>query len=334
MEATMEAYIEAPQMTYATYNFENTALELARAQWPNYADQHYLKNCKWSPDGTCLLTVIRGGGMNIFELPSDLYSSDCVMQSRPIVALNPAVSVPEAGLIYDYSWYPGMNSSNAATCCWLSSGHEGPIHLWDAFSGDLRCSYRDGQNIFCGYKKNVKIFTTSRPGREYVEYPTTHQASCIVASQAQPGVVAIGTVKNTIELVSQSDGTFRHLCKLQGHKGGISSMAFSLDGFRLYSGARKDKELICWDLRVPGRPMFVLPRECNTNQKISIDLSSDNKWLVSGGADGKVQVWNVSEQTYPTIHMQEFIQLVIKSRKVTLDLNRGLLIFLFLHKIT
>ncbi|XP_076275676.1 telomerase Cajal body protein 1 homolog isoform X1 [Rhynchophorus ferrugineus] len=322
MEATMEAYIEAPQMTYATYNFENTALELARAQWPNYADQHYLKNCKWSPDGTCLLTVIRGGGMNIFELPSDLYSSDCVMQSRPIVALNPAVSVPEAGLIYDYSWYPGMNSSNAATCCWLSSGHEGPIHLWDAFSGDLRCSYRgynavdelesamsvtfsaDGQNIFCGYKKNVKIFTTSRPGREYVEYPTTHQASCIVASQAQPGVVAIGTVKNTIELVSQSDGTFRHLCKLQGHKGGISSMAFSLDGFRLYSGARKDKELICWDLRVPGRPMFVLPRECNTNQKISIDLSSDNKWLVSGGADGKVQVWNVSEQTYPTIHMQ------------------------------
>jgi len=317
-----EAYIEAPQLTYANYNFENTALELARAQWPNYADQHYLKGCKWSPDGTCLLSVIRGGGMNVFELPSDLYPSDSVLQSRPIVALNPAVSVPEAGLIYDYNWYPGMNSSNPATCCWLSSGHEGPIHLWDAFTGDLRCSYRgynavdelesamsvtfsaDGQNIFCGYKKNIKIFTTSRPGREYSEYPIGHQASCLVASHAQPGVVAIGTVKNTIELVSQSDGTFRHLCKLQGHKGGITTMAFSLDGFRLYSGARKDKELICWDLRVPGRPMFVVPRECNTNQKIYIDLSLDNKWLVSGGSDGKVQVWNVSEQSYPTVHMQ------------------------------
>lgn len=50
--------------------------------------------------------------------------------------------------------------------------------------------------------------------------------------------------------------------------------------------------------------MFVLNRECNTNQKITIDLSMDNKWLVSGGSDGKVQVWNVSEQHYPSVHMQ------------------------------
>ncbi|KAL1498038.1 hypothetical protein ABEB36_008898 [Hypothenemus hampei] len=321
-ELYAEAYTEAAPMAYAVYNFESTALELARAQWPNYADQHYLKNCKWSPDGTCLLTVIRGGGMNVFEMPSDLYAAESILQSRVINPLTPAVSVPETGLIYDYMWYPGMNSSNPATCCWLSSGHEGPIHLWDAFTGDLRCSYRgynaadeleaamsltfsaDGQNVFCGYKKNVRIFATGRPGRECVEYPISHQVSCLVASQAQPGVVAIGTVKNTIELVSQSDGSFRHLCKLQAHKGAITSMCFSADGFRLYSGARKDKDVVCWDLRVPGRPMFVLNRECNTNQKISIDLSMDNKWLVSGGTDGKVQVWNVSEPHYPTVHMQ------------------------------
>lgn len=96
----------------------------------------------------------------------------------------------------------------------MSSGHEGPVHLWDAFTGDLRCSYRgynnmdeveaalsvtfsaDGQNIFAGYKKNVKIFSTSRPGREFMEYPTQQQVSCLVASMAQPGVVAIGTNKH------------------------------------------------------------------------------------------------------------------------------------------
>ncbi|CAH2011077.1 unnamed protein product [Acanthoscelides obtectus] len=255
---------------YAEYNFENNsnaALELARCQWPNYDDQHYLKGCKWSPDGTCLLTVVRGAGMHVMELPSDLYTGDTILTSRPITGLSPAVSVPEGGLIYDYCWYPGMNSANPATCCWASSSHAGPIHLWDAFTGDLRCTYRgynavdevepamsvsfsaDGQNVFGGYKKNVKIFATGRPGRECIEYPVAHQVSCLTASLAQPGVVAIGTVKNTIELVSQSDGTFRHLCKLSGHKGGVTSMAFSLDGFRLYSGARKDKEIICWDLR-------------------------------------------------------------------------------------
>lgn len=64
----------------------------------------------------------------------------------------------------------------------------------------------------------------------------------------------LGTWKNTIELVAQSDGSFRQLWKLTGHKGGITSMAFSLDGTRLYSGARKDKEIICWDLRVRAPP--------------------------------------------------------------------------------
>ncbi|KAF5290834.1 hypothetical protein FQA39_LY14596, partial [Lamprigera yunnana] len=241
----------------------------------------------WSPDGTCLLTVVRGAGMHVMELPSDLYTGDSMLTSRPVNPLTPAVSVPEGGLIYDFCWYPGMNSGNPATCCWAASGHEGPIHLWDAFTGDLRCTYRgynnvdeleaaisvafsaDGQNIFCGYKKNVKIFNTSRPGREYIEYPSQHPASCLVASLAQPGVVAIG------------------------HKGGITTLAFSLDGTRLYSGARKDNEIICWDLRVPGRPLFCLPRQCNTNQKISIDLSRDGRWLVSGGTDGKVQVWDM-----------------------------------------
>ncbi|CAH0563950.1 unnamed protein product [Brassicogethes aeneus] len=317
--------LEQGQVTYAHYHFEKTALELARSQWPNYSDQHYLRGCKWSPDGTCLLTVVRGAGMHVMELPSDLYQGESMLTSRPISPLNPAVSVPENGLIYDFCWYPGMNSANPATCCWLSCGHEGPVHLWDAFSGELRCSYRgynyadeveapisvsfsaDGQNIFCGHKKGVKIFGTGRPGREYTEYTTNHPASCIVASQAQPGIVAIGNWKNTIELVSQSDGNFRHLCKLSGHKGGITTLAFSLDGFRLYSGARKDKELICWDLRVPGRPLFNLQREVTTNQKVSLDLSMDGKWLVSGGTDGKVQIWNVSEVTYPTVHMQDVV---------------------------
>ncbi|XP_045476488.1 telomerase Cajal body protein 1 homolog [Harmonia axyridis] len=313
---------EMPTQNYVSYNFEKSALELGRIVWPNYDDQHYLKGCYWSPDGTCLLTVVRGAGMHICELPNDLYSADVLMTSRQVNPLTPAVSVPEQGLIYDVCWYPGMNSSMPATCCWLSSGHEGPVHLWDAFTGTLRCSYRgynavdeidpalsvcfsaDGQSIFCGSKKSVKTFATSRPGREYYAYEVSHPASCIVASEAQPGVVAIGSWKNTIELVSQSDGTFRHLCKLQGHKGGITSMAFSLDGYKLFSGARKDKEIICWDLRVPGRPLFCLGREVNTNQKIAIDLSRCGRYLVSGGTDGKVLAWDISLNCAPQENYQ------------------------------
>lgn len=112
----MSAVLEGSYVSYAIYNFEGTTLELARSQWPNYDDQHYLRGCKWSPDGTCLLTIVRGAGMHVMELPSDLYSGDSLLTSRPVQGLIPAVSVPEQGLIYDYCWYPGMNSSNPATC--------------------------------------------------------------------------------------------------------------------------------------------------------------------------------------------------------------------------
>lgn len=50
--------------------------------------------------------------------------------------------------------------------------------------------------------------------------------------------------------------------------------------------------------------MFCLTRQCNTNQKISVDLSRDGKWLVSGGTDGKVQVWDVQQNVAPTVHME------------------------------
>jgi hypothetical protein len=61
----------------------------------------------------------------------------------------------EGETIYDYAWYPHMNSSgklynnwielttlDPATCVFVSSSRDHPTHLWDAFSGQVRCSYR------------------------------------------------------------------------------------------------------------------------------------------------------------------------------------------------
>lgn len=147
IDYNMSGLLGSHYVQCANYNFEHVSVELARAQWPNYDDQHYLRSCKWSPDGTCLLAVVRGAGTHVFELPTDLYNVDAIATSRQTMPMTPAITVPESGLIYDYCWYPGMNSSSPATCCWAASGHEGPIHLWDAFSGELRCSYRGYNNL-------------------------------------------------------------------------------------------------------------------------------------------------------------------------------------------
>lgn len=103
--------------------------------------ENFTKGCQWSPDGTCLLVPSEDFRIRIYELPKELYSgqipSDFIQTN-----FTPALMVKEGGLIYDTCWYPFMNSWDPATCCFLSTSRESPIHLWDAFTGELRATYR------------------------------------------------------------------------------------------------------------------------------------------------------------------------------------------------
>ena len=67
-------------------------------------------------------------------------------------------------------------------------GH--PIHMWDASTGDMRCSYRaynaadevtaatslafslDGSQLLGGFSKCIRTWDISRPGRDYTELVT------------------------------------------------------------------------------------------------------------------------------------------------------------------
>lgn len=74
-----------------------------------------------------------------------------------------------------------------------SSSRDNPIHVWDAFHGEVRASFRpynhldeltaahslcfspDGARLYCGFDKTVRIFYTDRPGRDCEERPTVGQ---------------------------------------------------------------------------------------------------------------------------------------------------------------
>ncbi|KJE93918.1 WD repeat-containing protein 79 [Capsaspora owczarzaki ATCC 30864] len=87
--------------------------------------------------------------------------------------------------IYDFAWYPQMNSSvDPATACFATTARAHPVHLVDAYTGETRCSYRsyddkdeiaspfslgfsqDGTRLMCGHQDLIDIFDTLRPGRE------------------------------------------------------------------------------------------------------------------------------------------------------------------------
>lgn len=103
--------------------------------------ENFTKGCQWSPDGTCLLVPSEDFRIRIYELPREFYSEKFSLNllSKKFSA---ALTVKEGGLIYDTCWYPFMNSWEPATCCFLSTSRESPIHLWDAFNGELRATYR------------------------------------------------------------------------------------------------------------------------------------------------------------------------------------------------
>ncbi|XP_015605181.1 telomerase Cajal body protein 1 [Cephus cinctus] len=281
---------------------------------PTISCENFTKGCQWSPDGTCLLVPAEDFRIRIYELPGELYSGRIPLD-LPLVDLKPALSVKEGGLIYDSSWYPFMNSWDPMTCCFISTSQETPVHLWDAFTGELRATYRaynqvdeveaaisvqfvdSGRKVWCGFKGALRTFDTDRPGRQidtiYLkkDFPNTFGlVSCIRENPIMPGLVAFGTYSKHVGLYK--DGP---LCTFKTSNG-VTQIEFSPCGTKLYSVVRRSNEFLCWDLRNPGIVLYSLKdRQSDTNQKIQISISTDGSQIVSGGTDGCVTIWKYSE---------------------------------------
>ncbi|XP_037036519.1 telomerase Cajal body protein 1 homolog [Bradysia coprophila] len=318
-DVDMFAMVEAQQDNFVkpnvNYNLKNAPIvELSRCSWGTNT-QKFLRGCIFSPDGTCILTTVNKDGMHIFELPLSLYENESVSTDRPVDILTNVVHVPEGGSVYDYCWYPFMNSSLPDTCCFLSSRQHEPLQLWDAFDGKLRCTYRgydavdevesalsvcfsiDGSQVIGGYKKTLKIFRTDVPGRDYTSFPLKSPASCIAVNATDGNMIAIGSWNSFVTLHDVRSAKLTMTDKLVKHTGGVTLMKFSSDGNRLITGARKDNKLIGWDLRNVTVPLFNLSRTVATNQRIYFDISSSDQWLVSGDTDGILHVFDVEYGT-------------------------------------
>ncbi|XP_034951119.1 telomerase Cajal body protein 1 [Chelonus insularis] len=281
---------------------------------------NHTKGCLWSPDGTCLLVPFADFRIRLYDLPSELYSTKLSDILSPL-PLKAALKIKEGGLIYDICWYPWMSSWDPVTCCFLATSKETPVHLWDAFTGKLRATYRaynqvdevdaaisvrfgnDGNTIWSGFKGIVRSFDINRPGRQVddivmkTNFPKMHGiVSCIRDNPISPGLLAIGTYSKCIGLYK--DGP---LCLFETDSG-VTQLEFSPCGTKLYSAVRRNNEFLCWDLRNPGKILYSLEnRQSDTNQRIQFCISHDGSEIISGGTDGVVRVWKTEELINNTI---------------------------------
>lgn len=321
------------------YFEEKQVTELARYSWRGSSKrQRFLKGCLWSPDGTCILTAVNCDGMHVVELPADLYANESISSDRPLDVLQSAVHIKEAGIVYDYCWYPFMNSADPASCAWLASRQHEPIQMWDAYKGTLRCSYRgynvvdevesalsltfscDGSDIIAGYKNSLKIFRTDVPGRDYVNVSTKSPASALAINR-NDDTIAVGSWTGTISLHDSRHPKIECVEQLNGHRAGVTYLRFIAQRNLLVSGARKDSDLLIWDMRNTTAPVHKLSRTVQTNQRIYFDVSEDETLLVSGDTTGIIHVWNI----------QDFSKVEESTVSRILHSLNGLLNTIFLH---
>jgi len=235
-------------------------------------------------------------------------------------SLSPSTRVRQAECLYDWQWVNHPTLSNCSLM--VTTGRYQPVHLYKyqddtgqlevELAGTYKCINNldelshsfsvaidhTAKSLYCGLKGEVRVFDVARPGREsycHVTKGRTGQngiVSCIAVSDLLP-VYAVGCYDRTVGVYSEQ-GT--RLCVLRGQMGGVTQVTFSRDGSKLFSGGRKDNEILCWDLRQPGMVLYTLQREVITNQTIQFTLSPCGHYLCSANTDGSVRIWSLDGQ--------------------------------------
>ncbi|KAL4510284.1 hypothetical protein ABPG72_008174 [Tetrahymena utriculariae] len=108
---------------------------------------------------------------------------------------------------------------------------------------------------------------------------------------ANPTQFATGSHDHLVKLWVLN--TFKNTSTLQGHKEGIWSTQYSLDGKSLLT-ASPDKSLIIWDLS-KGKPASVLKE--HHNKIYFCQYNEDNKLIASGGEDSRLIIWDTRKGT-------------------------------------
>ncbi|CAL0331421.1 unnamed protein product [Lupinus luteus] len=277
---------------------------------------NFLKAVKWSPDGSSFLTTSDDNTLRLFSLPGSESDVPVDFSGDDSYAAN--LVMHEGESIHDFCWYPYTSASDPVTNVFATTTRDHPIHLWDATSGELRCTYRAydamdeitaafsvafnpaGTKIFAGYNKCIRMFDLHRPGRDFELYSTvkdkkegqTGVISSIAFSPSHTGTLALGSYSQTTAIYREDNMELLYV--LHGQEGGVTHVQFSRDGNYLYTGGRKDPYIMCWDLRNTVDCVYKLYRASeNTNQRILFDIDPSGQHLGTGGQDGFVHLYDL-----------------------------------------
>lgn len=121
--------------------------------------------------------------------------------------------------------------------------------------------------------------------------------SCIASNKTNTNTFAVGSYSKSIGIYSHSAPI--PMALVIGHRGGVTHLAWSPDGKFLFSGARRDDEILCWDTRNWTKVYAVLKRNGSstgvrtTNQRLYFDVNSSSTMFGIGNESGQVMLWDI-----------------------------------------
>ncbi|MBU6335628.1 MAG: hypothetical protein KGS47_14675 [Chloroflexi bacterium] len=101
--------------------------------------------------------------------------------------------------------------------------------------------------------------------------------------------IAIG-ISGEVRLFDSA--TLSETVRLSGHRGRVTSLAWSRDGTRLVTGASDDGRILVWRTADRTVEQTLVGHEGWIR---SLDIAPDGSFIVSGSTDGTVRVWNTSD---------------------------------------
>ena len=204
----------------------------------------------------------------------------------------PALSAA-AAMVLSYLRWEADAASNFGLVA--SPGCNGVVFLKSSGLALTGC----GEAVAVWHLKQGALLARLQPeGHEYegVGAKIRAQVTCLVAHPREVDLIAAGYSDGSIRLWSIASRTSQ--VTLQGHRGIITSLCFSADGSRLYSGGA-DTDIIAWDVvgetglfrlrghKAPLTSMLLLE---------SKEGGAQHNHLVSGAKDQLVKVWDLSTQ--------------------------------------
>jgi telomerase Cajal body protein 1 len=128
---------------------EDDGMAPPSASCPN---SNFWHGCSWSPDGSCIAGCRDDITVRVYMLPPEVAEAALLRQpagcSEHVQRQQHVASLPEVCRIqpgepfYAWAWHPQFDLSNPDGACIASSSRGQPVHLWDAMSGKLWCTYR------------------------------------------------------------------------------------------------------------------------------------------------------------------------------------------------